>query len=97
MNSLGTPGVVEPEEILDLRRGDQHGDAVGETDGDGAGDELDRRAQPGQAHHDQHHAGHDGHIYRPDRPNLATMPATMTTNAPVGPAIWYAIRPAPRR
>lgn len=24
----------------------------------------------------------------PDVPNFATMPATMTTNAPVGPPIW---------
>ena len=28
------------------------------------------------------------HINRPETPNLATMPATITTNAPVGPAIW---------
>ena len=28
------------------------------------------------------------HISRPETPNFATMPATMTTNAPVGPAIW---------
>ena len=27
------------------------------------------------------------HISRPETPNWATMPATMTTNAPVGPAI----------
>ena len=27
------------------------------------------------------------HMSRPETPNRATMPATMTTNAPVGPAI----------
>ena len=27
-------------------------------------------------------------VRRPDMPNLVTMPATITTNAPVGPAIW---------
>ena len=27
------------------------------------------------------------HMYRPDTPYLATMPATTTTNAPVGPPI----------
>ena len=28
------------------------------------------------------------HINRPETPNSVTIPATMTTNAPVGPAIW---------
>ncbi len=31
---------------------------------------------------------------RPETPNLATMPATMTTKAPVGPPIW--VRDPPR-
>ena len=31
---------------------------------------------------------------RPGRPKRATMPATMTTNAPVGPPIW--VREPPR-
>ena len=33
-------------------------------------------------------------ISRPERPSLATMPATMTTKAPVGPPIW--MREPPR-
>ena len=29
------------------------------------------------------------HMKRPSMPNFATMPATTTTNAPVGPPIWH--------
>ena len=29
------------------------------------------------------------HIKRPETPNLATIPATITTKAPVGPATWH--------
>ncbi len=39
---------VQAEEVFDLRAGDQDGDAVGESDDDGAGNELDRGAQAGE-------------------------------------------------
>ena len=48
----------QAEEVLDLRGGDEHGDAVGEADDDRPRDELHRRAEPGEPEHDQHHAGH---------------------------------------
>lgn len=49
----------QPEEVFDLGAEDQYGDARGETHRDGIRDELDRRAEPGQAHRQQHDAGHD--------------------------------------
>ena len=36
----------EPEKVFDLRRCDQQSDAVGEADGDGAGNELHRWPRP---------------------------------------------------
>ena len=51
---------IEAEEVFDLGGGNEDRDAVGEADGDGAGNELDRRAQAGEAHDDQaHEAGHE--------------------------------------
>ena len=38
----------QAEEVFDLRGGDQHGDAVGETDGDRPRDEADGRPQAGR-------------------------------------------------
>jgi hypothetical protein len=92
--SLGTAG-VEAEEVFDLGGGDEEGDAVGEADDDGAGDVLDGGAEAGKSHDKKENAGHDaGARARPDMPNLATIPATMTTKAPVGPPIW--VRDPPR-
>ena len=48
----GNGAGAEAEEVLDLRGGDEDGDAVGEADDDRAGDELDRRAEAGEAHDD---------------------------------------------
>ena len=48
----------QPEEILDLAREDDHGDAAGEADDDGIRDELDRRPEPRDAEDDEHGAGH---------------------------------------
>ena len=51
----------EAEEILDLRGCDQERDAVGESDGDGAGDVLDGGAEAGEAHDEEQNAGHDSY------------------------------------
>ena len=59
--SLGTVAVLRPKKVLDLRGSDQHRDAVGEPDGHRPRNELDRRAQPGDAHDHQQNARHDGH------------------------------------
>ena len=50
----------QAEEIFDLRGGDQQGDAVGESDDDGAGDETHGGAEAGEAEEEQNHAGHHG-------------------------------------
>ena len=50
---------LQPKEIFDLRRGDQQRDAVGEADRHRARNELDRRAQAGEAHDQQQNARHD--------------------------------------
>ena len=50
----------EAEEIFDLGRGDQQGDAVGEADDDGARDEAHGGTQAGEAEEEQNHAGHHG-------------------------------------
>ena len=50
----------EAEEVFDLGRGDQQGDAVGEADDDRARDELDGGAEAGDAHDEQDDAGHEG-------------------------------------
>ena len=89
MRSARSP-VGRPEEILDLRRGDQQGDAVGEADGHRPRNELDGRAQPGESHHTSMPPAIKVTSARPDTPNFATMPATITTNAPVGPPICSA-------
>ena len=90
----GDGGGAEAEEVLDLGGGDEDGDAVGEADDDRAGDEADRGAEAGEAHEEENHAGHEGDHGRPLMPKRATMPATMTTKAPVGPPIW--VREPPR-
>ena len=48
---------LQPEQVLDLRAGDQHADPVGEADHDRTGNVLHRRAQTGDAEQDQDHAG----------------------------------------
>ena len=48
---------LQPEQVLDLRAGDQHADAVGEADHDRTRNVLHRRAQTGDAEQDQDHAG----------------------------------------
>jgi len=50
---------LEAEEVLNLRAGNNHGDAVGETDDDGAWYEFDGRAKAGDAEYDEHDSGHD--------------------------------------
>ena len=75
-NSPGTLADLQAEEILDLRAGDQHRDAVGEADDDRPRDELDRRAHAGQR---RERSGCTPaitvHMYRPSMPCFATMPA----------------------
>ena len=51
---------AQAEEVLDLRAGDQHGDAVGEADDDRPRNELHRRAQARHAQHDEDDARHHG-------------------------------------
>ena len=52
--------VVHPqaEKITDLRAGNENGDAVGETDHDGARKELHRRAHAGDAQQDEQDPSH---------------------------------------
>ena len=49
----------EAEEVLDLGGCDEERDAVGKSDRDGAGDELDGGAEAGEAHDEEQNAGHD--------------------------------------
>ena len=58
MNSLGTDVDLQPEEIPNLRAGDEDGDPVGEADDDRARDEPHRRSHAGDAERDEQHAGH---------------------------------------
>ncbi len=51
---------VQTEEISHLGAGDQNGDAVGESDDDGPGNELHRRTHAGRAHDHQQNTGHHG-------------------------------------
>jgi len=51
---------LEPQKILDLRQGNQHGNAVGKTDDERLGEVFDQRAQLEGAHGEQHETGHDG-------------------------------------
>ena len=57
-NSLGNCAGAQSEEILDLRGGDQHRDAVGESDDDRARNEAHRRAEAGESHRDEQDARH---------------------------------------
>src|SRR5947209_6235523 len=50
---------LEAEEILDLRAGDEHRDAVGEAHNYRPGQEFDGRPEPGEAEQDQHDSGHE--------------------------------------
>src|ERR1043166_2696310 len=50
----------EAEEFLDLRAGDENGDAVGKADDYRAGKIFDGRAHAGDAENDQENAGHHG-------------------------------------
>ena len=90
----GDCGRAQAEEVLDLRGGDQDGDAVGEADDDHARNELDGCAQAGEAHDQEHDSGHQRDHGKAVMPSRATMPAMMTTKAPVGPPIW--VREPPR-
>ncbi len=56
----GNGGGAEAEEVLDLGGGDQHGDAVGETDDDHAGNEADGGAEASESHDEENDSGHDG-------------------------------------
>ena len=49
---------LQPEEIFDLRAGDDDRDAVGESNDHRPRNELHRRAQAGDAQDHQHHARH---------------------------------------
>jgi hypothetical protein len=51
---------VQAEEILDLRAGNQHRNAVGKTDDDGPRNELYRGAHSGCAQNDEDSARHHG-------------------------------------
>ncbi len=59
------PGHLQPEQILDLTREYDHGDAGGETGDHGVGDVFDPGAQPQQAGGDQHQSGHQRGDYQP--------------------------------
>ena len=47
------------QELGGLARHEGHGNARGEAAGDRVGDVLDQAAQPGEAHEDEDHAGHE--------------------------------------
>ena len=87
-NSLGTGFTIQPEKIFDLRRGDQHRNAVRESDRHRSRNESHRSPRPVRPITMSITPAIAVHISSPETPNFVTMPATMTTNAPVGPAIW---------
>ena len=60
---------LEAEEILDLGAGDQDGDAIGEADDDGPGNELDGRAHAREPHDYENGSGH----YRAHEKTVDTM------------------------
>ena len=51
----------EAEKVFDLGGCDQERDAVGESYGNGTGDELDGGAEAGEAHDEEQNAGHDSY------------------------------------
>ena len=51
---------LQPEEILELRQDDEHGDAVGEADDDGDRNEAHQVAEPERAHQQEQAAGQHG-------------------------------------
>jgi hypothetical protein len=51
---------MQPEKILDLRAGDEDGDAIGEADDYGPRDKFHARTQSSDAHDDEQDAGHNG-------------------------------------
>src|SRR6266478_4744543 len=53
-------GELKTEKILELRDRDEYRDAVGESYDDRPWNELDGRAHPGRAEHDENDAGHQG-------------------------------------
>ena len=61
----GNLGQLQAEEILDLRAGDQHRDAVGKTDHHRARNKLHRRAHAGCAQHNEDGARHHGAHVQP--------------------------------
>ena len=66
---------LQPEQVLDLRGEDDDGDPAREAGDDGVRDELDRAAEPGEAH--RRSAGRPRAactIVRPSRPYCVTMP-----------------------
>ena len=64
----GNGADAKAEEVLDLRGGDQDGDAVGESDDDRAGDESHRCTEAGEGHGDEDDAGHERDHSRPLMP-----------------------------
>ena len=56
--SAGTLSIAEPEEVAHLRQRDDQRDPAGEADRHRVGHELDRAAQPREAHGNQQRAGH---------------------------------------
>src|ERR1700722_10810607 len=56
----GNGAGAEAEEVLDLGAGDKDRDAVGKAHDDRAGDELDGRAQAGDAKQNEYDAGYEG-------------------------------------
>ena len=55
----GNFGQLQSKEILHLRAGDQHGNAIGESDHHGTRNKLHGGPHPGCAENDKQHAGHD--------------------------------------
>ena len=78
---------VQAEEVFDLGAGDQHGNAIGESEDHRARNKFHRRPMPVAPSTTSRTPAIMVHMNRPSRPWTAMIPATTTTNAPVGPPI----------
>ena len=61
----GSFGKGEPQQVFKLSYEQCHGNACGESGGDGVGDEADDGAQLEQTHEHEQHAGDDGGGHQP--------------------------------
>jgi hypothetical protein len=74
--------------VLELGGGDEDGDAVREPDHHRPGMNLTRELMQKRPMSTGKTPAIIVHMNRPSMPYRATIPATTTTNAPVGPPIW---------